>query len=1766
MSLPAVPTGMSVRVGNGQVTVSWPPPTSVITGYTIRYIPANLTGVTVIKAATDRSHTISGLTNGIVYSISMLATNSAGSSAYNASVSATPSATNVAPSAPTIDYALSRSIGTQIDLAWSPGNIGSAAVTSYTVKYTWSGNTTGIPIPNIPTLTRSISLLTPSTDYTFSVSTTTSAGTSLFSEPVTRSTATWTPTGAPPTINSCTATNVSGGYTTISVVWTAPEYTAWQISNPDTVNGLTFVTTPVTSLGNNMYSHTLTTANLGARVIKVEIRGVNTTSNRFGGSMWRQGTLALPPTGVSAIAGNGQATVSWTPPTDLGKLHSSATAATLSSYTITASPGGATTTITAAAAATSGNSTKVYGLSAGTAYTFTITTNTNVTGGGGTVASSLASSPGSCTITTAPPPFTSIMRGLGHAVLKWSGVTGVTDMSGTPTYIVRTYNATTNALFATDSASTTPAIFKSGLTIGSSFYFTAMASWTSTTGNTYTTVSSNSNTIQIPSTVPVTPTIATVTANGSDRTVTWTWTGLTETITGWEVSTNSNLTGFEPIALAVNGPYTYTYTSPLAANAGSVRVRAINGDIYGNDAARSGTLPIITSTTAGNGQVTVSWSAPSTGLYTTPLVNYTVTASPGGATATANNTTTTATVPGLTNGTAYTFTVRADGSGGTSVTSSPSAAVTPSTTPSAPTINSVTPGDSQLTVNWTAGFNGGSAVTSWQYSTDASNNVWTTIAGSDANTSSYTITSLANGTTYSVAVRAVNARGTGAAPASSTPGTPMGTLNISAIYVSSDYTSGYTLTFDLSGSSNLPANVESYTVKDVNDVSYSNITIPSTNRITIGGLADYTEYDFNITVTGYEGTAATDRVIRPRTLDRTNPAYPDVTVAVGDRQLTLTWPNIVDTGSPMANYYIFSSSTETNTANALYTLTASSTNTQVITDISNGTLYNYYVRAKDTADNLGAAATAIGTPSLPPSAPTINSIIAGNSGFTVNWTAGSNGGSIETAWQVSTNEGVSYTTVAGPSSATITSLTNGVEYTVVVRAVNAAGNGTSSTSRAITPVASTATYVSNIVSQVTSGAISNPDFKANLAALATQNGPSAIQAGSIDLSSLVTSTAPGVSLTNQPTTVLAVSSGNSLTVDANTDLSNNTLYIPTYVNLTIGSTPYVISFNDSTQIMNVNTTDYSVGDYVPLHRNYTFGGYASGVLVPTPLLGAYIADNGTRTNKRVALAVDNLAGDAPASIDVYNASTNALIATATITQAMRPSSENSVVYYRLDQDVATTVSSFYYKSGSYTSNTVSVSNGVDWGTIYPIIIQKPTITGTGPYTFTYPMTAQQVTDLDASVTGTLYAVVSAVTANNYVRTVPVSYSSAGFEISDMLATDNPYFFAFYDSANATSVYYQGFAPTDANVPAITSVTAASSSSLNVAYTYSQVYANETITVEAATDDNFGTIISSNSDVAGASGTIAISGLSAGTTYYVRAEGSNIYGDSSYSSSSSGTTSGGVAAGSGGSPPSSVTISSAVVSGTSVTVTFSGGTGATSFLVKVTDPADATSIQGSNTGGSPVTVSNLPVGTYKVYVVASNANGSVTSMYSSEINISSGGGGVVPCFFGNAPVLTAGGYRRMDSLRAGDKVMTPEGAEATVERVKDTQCTAGPFTNPYVIPKGRFGAERRVLISPNHKVVTEKGMVEAKDLGLEQEDREGTLTYYNLELTGQACMVVGGVAVESLAPIKRMVLTMDQFKAVIQQKYGGFNATVLANVQRTCRILADGRVEVPVLRK
>ena len=120
----------------------------------------------------------------------------------------------------------------------------------------------------------------------------------------------------------------------------------------------------------------------------------------------------------------------------------------------------------------------------------------------------------------------------------------------------------------------------------------------------------------------------------------------------------------------------------------------------------------------------------------------------------------------------------------------------------------------------------------------------------------------------------------------------------------------------------------------------------------------------------------------------------------------------------------------------------------------------------------------------------------------------------------------------------------------------------------------------------------------------------------------------------------------------------------------------------------------------------------------------------------------------------------------------------------------------------------------------------------------------------------------------------------------------------------------------------------------------------------------------------------------------------------------------------------------------------------------------------------------------------------------------------PSFLADAPVLTGDGYVRIDSVRVGDRVITPKG-NFKVTKIFCETYPSGPDTSPYIIPDGRFGAVGNLRISPYERVLANGRMVEARDLCLEQEDWLGPITYYNLAVEGAHTILVAGVEVESL---------------------------------------------------
>ena len=177
---------------------------------------------------------------------------------------------------------------------------------------------------------------------------------------------------------------------------------------------------------------------------------------------------------------------------------------------------------------------------------------------------------------------------------------------------------------------------------------------------------------------------------------------ITVTVTNAAIKTGSAL------YILNNGVATYVGT----ATSDGTATFSITSDPEVVIAAVAPGAPTNVSGTAGNGSVSLTWSAPAFNGGAT-ITGYTVTSSPS-VTAPAgctNTASTSCTFTGLSNGTAYTFTVTATNSAGTSVASSSSSAVTPqgSTSVSITSSSTGTYGESQNIVATTSGASSGTA-------------------------------------------------------------------------------------------------------------------------------------------------------------------------------------------------------------------------------------------------------------------------------------------------------------------------------------------------------------------------------------------------------------------------------------------------------------------------------------------------------------------------------------------------------------------------------------------------------------------------------------------------------------------------------------------------------------------------------------------------------------------------------------------------------------------------------------------------------------------------------------------------------------------------------------------------------------------------------------------------------------------------------------------------------------------------------------------------
>ena len=228
-----------------------------------------------------------------------------------------------------------------------------------------------------------------------------------------------------------------------------------------------------------------------------------------------------------------------------------------------------------------------------------------------------------------------------------------------------------------------------------------------------------------------------------------------------------------------SGTITVTGLTPNTAYTFTVYATNVTGNSAASAASNSVTTwtvpdaPTIgTATTTGSTTATVSYTAPAFNGGTA-ITSYTATSSPGGLTGTLSQAGSgTITVTGLTTGTAYTFTVKANNVVGSSAASAASNSITTWAVPGAPTIgtasfNTVT---ATASVPFTApASNGGQTITSY---TAVSSPGGITGTLSQAGSGTISVTGLTNYTAYTFTVYATNSIGNGPSSAASNSITP----------------------------------------------------------------------------------------------------------------------------------------------------------------------------------------------------------------------------------------------------------------------------------------------------------------------------------------------------------------------------------------------------------------------------------------------------------------------------------------------------------------------------------------------------------------------------------------------------------------------------------------------------------------------------------------------------------------------------------------------------------------------------------------------------------------------------------------------------------------------------------------------------------------------------------------------------------------------------------------------------------------------------------
>jgi len=497
---PGAPTIRSVTAGDGAVTISWNPPVwdggSPVTGYVVTPYegwvnPDPRPPVTFDSTATTQ--TVTGLTNGTTYTFKVAAINAKGTghkSAYSSAVTPV-----TLPGSPTI-RSVTAGDGVATISWYRPATDGGSPITGYLVTpYIGSSPQQPVTFNSIAT-TETVTGLNNGTTYRFAVQAFNTRGTGAFSV--------LSPPVIPGTPGAPVIGEVLSGDARATVSWTAP---ANQGAAPVTGYVVTpyvgYAPQPPTTFDETATTQMVTGLANGT-TYRFAVQALNANGAGSRSSVSKSVTPGSPdaPTIGTAVAGDAQATVSWTAPSNEG-------AARITGYAVTPYVGYAPQpTVTFDSTATTET---VTGLANGTTYRFRVQGVSAM----GTGAYSKASN--AVTPVTRPdaPTIGQADVDYPNVTLRW---TAPASNGGSPLtgYVVTPYLDSTAQ--SSINTSTATAITVTGLTDDATYTFTVAARNAVGTGP----ESAPSNPVTVAPTVPGPPTIGTATAGNGRVTVSWT--------------------------------------------------------------------------------------------------------------------------------------------------------------------------------------------------------------------------------------------------------------------------------------------------------------------------------------------------------------------------------------------------------------------------------------------------------------------------------------------------------------------------------------------------------------------------------------------------------------------------------------------------------------------------------------------------------------------------------------------------------------------------------------------------------------------------------------------------------------------------------------------------------------------------------------------------------------------------------------------------------------------------------------------------------------------------------------------------------------------------------------------------------------------------------------------------------------------------------------------------------------------------------------------